>query len=87
MWRSIKHVGLFYWLVDSKDNFKNDFQFLGMTFAMKSILGPKWELTQNVGTKSALLPCFYSNLSKCRTRVNEAQSSELLSKPQASKQQ
>ena len=71
-------------MVDGKDDFKNDFQFLGMTFAMKSILGPKWELTQNVGKKSALLPYFYSNLSKCGARVNEAQSSELLSKPQAS---
>ena len=56
MWRSIRHVGLFYWLVDSKDNFKNNFQFLGMTFATKSILGPKWELTQNVEMKSAFLP-------------------------------
>ena len=27
-----------------------------MKFAKKSILGPKWELTQNVGTKSAFSP-------------------------------
>ena len=43
-------------MVDRKDDFKNDFQILGMKFAKKSILGPKWELTQNVGTKSAFSP-------------------------------
>jgi len=32
------------------------------------------------------LNCFYFNLSKCGTRVNEAQSLDLLSKPKASKQ-
>ena len=53
---SIKHVGYFRWLVDDKDDFKNDFLFLGMKFATKSIFGPKWELTQNVGTKSAFSP-------------------------------
>ena len=43
-------------MVDSKDDFKNDFHFFGMKFANKSILGPKWELTKNVGTKSAFSP-------------------------------
>ena len=43
-------------MVDGKDDFKNDFHFFGMKFANKSILGPKWELTQNVGTKSAFSP-------------------------------
>ena len=37
------------------DYFKNDFLFLGMKFATKSILGPKWELTQNVGMKWVLM--------------------------------
>ena len=64
MWRSIRHVGLFYWLVDGKDNFKNDFQFLGMTFATKSILGPKWELTQNVRIKSVFSPQNYKGIMK-----------------------
>ena len=49
------------------DYFKNDFLFLGMKFVTKSILGPKWELTQNVGTKWVLISdlrfswfsCFY----------------------------
>ena len=43
-------------MVDGKDDFKNDFHFFGMKFAKKSILGPKWELTQNVGTKGAFSP-------------------------------
>ena len=50
---SVRHIGCFRWLVDDKNDFKNDFPFLGMEFATKSIWGPKWELTQNVGTKSA----------------------------------
>ena len=49
---SVCHVGGFHLLVEGKDDFKNDFQILGMKFAKKSILRPKWELTQNVGTKS-----------------------------------
>ena len=52
-WIFVCHVGGFRLLVDGKDNFKNDFQILGMKFAKKSILGPKWELTQNVGAESA----------------------------------
>ena len=51
-WISVRHVGYFHWLVDDKD----DFHFLGMKFAKKSILGPKWELTPNVGMKSAFSP-------------------------------
>ena len=38
---SVRHVGYFRWLVDGNDDFKNDFLFLGMKFATKSILGPK----------------------------------------------
>ena len=53
---SVYHIGGFHLLVDKKDDFKNDFQILGIKFAKKSILGPKWELTQNVGTKSAFSP-------------------------------
>ena len=53
---SVRHVGYFRWLVDGNDDFKNDFLFLGMKFAKKSIFGPKWELTQNVRTKSAFSP-------------------------------
>ena len=53
---SVRHVGYFRWLVDGNDDFKNDFLFLVMKFAKKSILEPKWELTQNVGTKSAFSP-------------------------------
>ena len=57
---SVRHVRFFPWLADSKDHFKNDFLFLGMTLVTKSILGPKWELTQNIGTKSAFSPIFLS---------------------------
>ena len=49
------HVGDFCQWVDGKDHFKNDLLFLGMKFTKKSIFEPKWELTQNVGTKSAFL--------------------------------
>ena len=38
---SIYHVEGFRWLVDGKDDFKNEFLFLGMKFPTKSILGPK----------------------------------------------
>ena len=38
---SVYHIGGFHLLVDGKDDFKNDFQILGMKFAKKSILGPK----------------------------------------------
>ena len=53
---SVRHVGYFRWLVDDKDDFKNDFIFLGMKFATKSIFELKWKLTQNIGTKSAFSP-------------------------------
>lgn len=59
MWISVCHVGGFRLLVDGKDDFKNYLQILGIKFAKKSILGPKWELTQNVGTKSAFSLVFY----------------------------
>ena len=55
MWIFVRHVGYFHWLVDGKD----DFHFLGMKFAKKSILGPKWELTQNIGTKIAFSFFFF----------------------------
>ena len=45
----VHHVGGFCQWVDNREHFKNDFLFLGVKFAMKSILRPK----QNVGTKSA----------------------------------
>ena len=38
---SVCHVGGFRQWVDGRDHFKNDFLFLGMKFATKSILGPK----------------------------------------------
>ena len=44
---SVRHVRFFCWLTDGKDHFKNDFFFLEMTLVTKSILGPKWEFTQN----------------------------------------
>ena len=56
---SVCHVGGFLLLVHSRNHFKNDFQNLGMKFAKKSILGPKWELTQNIGTKNAFSPIIY----------------------------
>ena len=52
------HVEGFRQWVDGRDHFKNDFLFLGMKFATKSIFGSKWKLTQNVGTKSASSPFF-----------------------------
>ena len=57
---SVCHVGGFHLLVEGKDDFKNDFQILGMKFAKKSIFGPKWKLTQNVRTKSAFSPKKYN---------------------------
>ena len=49
----IRHIGFFRWLTNGKDYCKNNFLFLGMTLVMKVIWRLKWELTQNVRTKSA----------------------------------
>ena len=51
---SVCHVVGFHQWVDGMDYFKNDFHFLGTTLVTKSILGPNWELAQNVETKSVL---------------------------------
>ena len=50
------HVEGFRQCINDRDHFENDFLFLGMKFATKSILRPKWELTQNVKIKSAFSP-------------------------------
>ena len=57
---SVCHVGGFRQWVDGKDHFKSNFLFLGTELVTKSILGPKWELTQNVGTKCVFSPKLYS---------------------------
>ena len=57
---SICHEGGFRQWVDGRDYFKHGFLFLRKKFAKKSILGLKWELTQNVGTKSVFSPKLYS---------------------------
>ena len=40
------------------------FLFLWMKFVKKSILGPKWELTQNVRIKSVFSPQNYKGIMK-----------------------
>ena len=50
------HIGGFCQWVDGNDQHIIDLLFLGTTLVMKSILGPKQELTQNVGIKSTFSP-------------------------------
>ena len=67
-WRSVRHVGFFCWLVDDKDHFKNDFLSLGMILVTKSILGTKWELTQNLAIKMAFSPFGFRLIFKLNLR-------------------
>ena len=65
----VRHFGFFHWLADGKDRFKKDFLFWVMKLVMKSILELKWELTQNVETKSAFSPKINKKWRKALTIV------------------
>ena len=52
-WHSISHVEFSVSGLTARTKIESIFFFLGMTIGTKSILGPKCELAQNVGIKSA----------------------------------
>ena len=50
------HLWFFYYCVDGRNHFKNNFKKLRTDLRAKSVLGPNREMAQNVGTKSAFMP-------------------------------
>ena len=47
----VSHVGFFCRWIDDRDQNRIDFLISGIDLGAKSIYGPNWEMTQNVGTK------------------------------------
>ena len=50
------HLRFFYYCVDDRNHFKNNFKKLRTNLRAKLVLGPNREMAQNVGTKSAFMP-------------------------------